>query len=51
MRDLCKELLVVEDLDKDSDYIYEHHRDFVVDWKDDNYKNFDDDSLRVNFVG
>ena len=24
----CK--AVVEDLDKDSDYIYEHHRDFVV---------------------
>ena len=37
----CK--AVVEDLDKDADYIYEHHRDFVVTWKDVNHKNFDDD--------
>lgn len=39
----CK--AVVEDLDKDADYIYEHHRDFVVTWKDANHENFDDDSL------
>lgn len=37
----CK--AVVEDLDKDSDYIYEHHKDFVVTWKDANHENFDDD--------